>query len=102
MARDNNLPGAARLAHVSGKAKVPVVPALLVGGISAVILLFNWYNPAAFTIVISCGIAFMYLAYLGVTIPLLRRRQAGWPGNMADRKDGLFALGHSWYKLSAV
>lgn len=101
MARDNNLPGAASLARVSGKAKVPVVPAVLVGALSALILLFNWFNPAAFTIVISCGIAFMYLAYLGVTIPLLRRRRAGWPENMADRKDGLFALG-KWAIITNV
>ena len=101
MARDNNLPGARRLAHVSGNAKVPVVPAILVGGISALILLFNWYNPAAFTIVISCGILFMYLAYLGVTIPLLQRRQAGWPGNLPDRKDGLFSLG-KWAIITNV
>ena len=93
MARDNNLPFASSLAKVSGSAKVPIVPAVLVGVISAIILLFNLINPLAFTIVISCGIAFMYLAYLGVTIPLLRMRLAGWPGNSKEAGSGLFSLG---------
>ena len=34
----------------------------------------------------------MYISYLGVTIPLLRKRMAGWPGNLPDAKEGLFAL----------
>lgn len=39
----------------------------------------------------------MYLAYLGVTIPLLKQRFAGWPGNLPDAKEGLFKLG-GWGK----
>ena len=35
----------------------------------------------------------MYLAYLGVTIPLLRQRLAGWPGNLPTANLGLFRLG---------
>jgi hypothetical protein len=35
----------------------------------------------------------MYFAYLGVTVPLLRKRMAGWPGNLPDAKEGLFSLG---------
>jgi urea carboxylase system permease len=93
MGRDNNLPGGSRLAHVSGTRRVPVFPAVLVGVISIVILASNIANPYAFTIVISLGIIFMYLAYLGVTIPLLQQRLNGWPGNVADAKDGLFKLG---------
>jgi urea carboxylase system permease len=93
MGRDNNLPGGSRLAHVSGTRRVPVFPAVLVGAISIVILASNIANPYAFTIVISLGIIWMYLAYLGVTIPLLQQRLRGWPGNLADSKDGLFKLG---------
>ena len=91
MARDNNLPGSSKLARVSGSAKVPELPAVLIGAISAVILLFNLVNPHAFTIVISCGILFMYLAYLGVNLPLLRQRLAGWPNGAHD----YFRLGRS-------
>jgi amino acid transporter len=93
MGRDNNLPGGSRLASVSGARRVPVVPAVLVGLIGFLILLLNIGNPKAFVIIISLGIIFMYVAYLGVTIPLLRQRMAGWPGNLADAGEGLFSLG---------
>ncbi len=93
MGRDNNLPGGSRLAHVSGTRKVPVFPAVLVGAISMIILAFNIYNQYAFEVIIALGIVFMYMAYLGVTIPLLQRRLAGWPGNLPDARDGLFGLG---------
>jgi len=93
MGRDNNLPAASRLASVSGTRRVPVVPAVLVGIISVAILAFNWLNPYAFTIVISCGIVFMYLAYLGVTIPLFMQRRHGWPDNLPRERHDLFRLG---------
>jgi urea carboxylase system permease len=93
MGRDNNLPAASRLAHVSGARKVPVVPAVFVGVFSLLILAFNIYNQYAFEVIVALGIIFMYLAYLGVTIPLLMRRQAGWPGNLPSARDGLFSLG---------
>ena len=57
-----------------GTRRVPVVPALASGAIALLILAFNIVNPSAFTIIISLGIILMYLAYLGVTIPLLRKR----------------------------
>ena len=56
--------------------------------------MFNRVNPYAFTIVISCGIVFMYLAYLGVTIPLhpaAARGLAEEPAHRATRT--LFQLG---------
>jgi len=43
----------------------------------------------------------MYLAYLGVTLPLLRMRRRGWPGNLPDARDGLFSLG-SWAMITNV
>ena len=98
MARDNNLPGAKRLAHVSGTRKVPVFAAVLVGVIAFAILLFNILNPKAFTIIVSCGILFMYLAYLGTTVPLLQKRLAGWPG---DSGKGYFSLG-PWAVITNV
>ncbi len=89
MARDNSLPAARALASVSGTRRVPVIPAVVSGAIAIVILLVNIGNPSVFTIVISLGIIFMYIAYLGVTLPLLRNRLAGWPKG----GDGLFSLG---------
>ena len=35
----------------------------------------------------------MYLAYLGTTIPLLRKRLAGWPGAAGEGKFGLGTMG---------
>ena len=93
MARDGNLPFARAIASVSAQRRVPVVPALASGAISLIILAFNIVNPSAFTIIISLGIILMYIAYLGVTVPLLRKRMAGWPGNLPDAKEGLFSLG---------
>jgi urea carboxylase system permease len=93
MGRDNNLPGASRLASVSGTRRVPVFPAVLVGAIALLILAFNIYNQYAFEVIVALGIIFMYLAYLGVTIPLLQRRLAGWPGNLPSAGKGLFSLG---------
>jgi urea carboxylase system permease len=92
MGRDDNLPGGSRLAHVSGTRRVPVFPAVLVGAIAMVVLAFNIYNQYAFEVIIALGIIFMYMAYLGVTIPLLQQRLNGWPGKLNDRQN-LFKLG---------
>jgi urea carboxylase system permease len=93
MGRDNNLPFATQLASVSGKRRVPVVPAVAVGVFSILVLAFNIYNRYAVEIIIALGIIFMYLAYLGVTIPLLRQRLSGWPNNSKTNQPGLFKLG---------
>jgi urea carboxylase system permease len=93
MGRDNNLPAGARLASVSGSRRVPVVPAVLVGAIAIAILALNIANPYAVTIVLGLGIIYMYLAYLGVTIPLFQRRLAGWPKELPTANQGLFKLG---------
>ena len=93
MGRDNNLPGGERLASVSGTRRVPVFPAVLVGAIAIAILALNIANPYAVTIVLGLGIIYMYLAYLGVTIPLFQRRLAGWPKELPTANQGLFRLG---------
>jgi amino acid transporter len=93
MGRDNNLPFGAKLASVSGSRRVPVVPAVLVGVFSLLVLAFNIYNRYAVEIIISLGIIFMYLAYLGVNVRLLQKRLAGWPGNSPTNAPGLFRLG---------
>ncbi len=93
MARDNNLPFADRLAHVSGARRVPVTPAIVTGVVAFLLLAFNIYNRAAFQSIIAVGIILIYAAYAGVTIPLLRRRLEGWPQNLPDMGERLFALG---------
>jgi amino acid transporter len=93
MGRDNNLPFASRLAHVSGSRRVPVVPALVTGGVAFLLLAFNIYNRAAFQSIIAVGIILIYAAYAGVTIPLLRRRLEGWPAGLPGSRRRVFALG---------
>jgi urea carboxylase system permease len=80
MARDNQLPFGAAIARVSGVRKVPIVPALVTGILTLVLLAINVSNQSAFYVLTSLAIIMFYLAYLGVTLPMLVRRIRGtWP-----------------------
>jgi urea carboxylase system permease len=80
MARDNRLPLGSSVARVSGKSKTPIVPALVIGGVTIVLLLINIGNQRVFFVLTSVGIILFYLAYLCVTGPLLLARLRGdWP-----------------------
>ncbi|HWD75777.1 MAG TPA: amino acid permease [Solirubrobacteraceae bacterium] len=80
MARDGRLPAGRHLARVSGRARVPIIPALFVGFWSLVLLAINLANQQAFTALIGVAIIMFYLPYLGVTAPMLRHRLRGeWP-----------------------
>jgi urea carboxylase system permease len=93
MARDNNLPAGERVATVHPKTKTPIVPAVVTGAIAILILVVNINQPQIFTVITSIGIIMIYMAYLLVTMPMLRSRLAGeWPPK--DAKDrGFFTLG---------
>jgi urea carboxylase system permease len=93
MARDNNLPGGERLATVHPKTKTPIVPAVISGTLAILILVVNINQPQIFTVITSIGIIMIYIAYLLVTMPMLRKRLAGeWPPKDA-RERGFFTLG---------
>ena len=80
MARDNRLPAGSAVARVSGHRKVPIVPALVTGGLTLVLMLINVGNQSAFLVLTSLAIIMFYIAYLGVTAPMLIRRLRGeWP-----------------------
>jgi urea carboxylase system permease len=80
MARDGRLPGGNSLARVSGRAKVPIVPALFVGACSLALLAVNLANQSAFLTLTSVAIIMFYLPYLAVTGSMLYRRMHGqWP-----------------------
>jgi len=80
MARDNNLPFAARLARVDPRRRTPVVPAVLIGVLSISILVINIRQPQIFTTITSIAVVMIYLAYLLVTVPMLISRLRGrWP-----------------------
>jgi urea carboxylase system permease len=80
MARDNQLPFGSAIARVSGHRKVPIVPALVTGILTLVLLAINVSNQSAFYVITAIAIIMFYLCYLGVTVPMLRRRLRGeWP-----------------------
>ncbi len=80
MARDNRLPAGSAVARVSGRRKVPVVPALVTGVLALALMAINVGNQSAFLVLTSLAIIMFYIAYLGVTAPMLVRRLRGdWP-----------------------
>ena len=93
MARDNALPFGEKLARVHPRTQTPVVPAVVIGVIAALILVINIGQPKIFTVLTSIAIIMIYLAYLMVTGPMLRRRLKGeWPP--ADlAQGGYFTMG---------
>ena len=93
MARDNNLPGGERIATVHPKTKTPIVPAVITGALAILILVVNIRQSQIFTVITSIGIIMIYIAYLLVTMPMLRKRLKGeWPPKDA-RERGYFTLG---------
>ncbi len=102
MARDNNLPGGARLARVHPVRRTPVVPAVVIGLLAVLILVVNIRQPQIFTVVTSIAIILIYLAYLLVTGPMLVARLRGrWPGPQAG--DGrYFSLGRLGLPVNAL
>jgi urea carboxylase system permease len=80
MARDGRLPFGSSIARVSGRARVPIVPALFVGIVSLILLAINIANQSAFLTLTSVAIIMFYLPYLAVTGSMLSRRLRGeWP-----------------------
>ncbi|NEB92924.1 APC family permease [Streptomyces bauhiniae] len=90
MARDNNLPASSVLARVSPRFRTPVVPAVVIGVLALAILVVNIRQPQIFTVVTSIGIIMIYLAYLGVTAPMLVARLRG---RWTPAGQGRFSLG---------
>jgi urea carboxylase system permease len=94
MARDGALPAGRVLSHVSPTARTPTIPAIVSAVIAMGILLVNIDTPEIFTVVTGVAIVLIYIAYLLVTVPLLRKRLNGWP-DRGSEPPGLFSLG-SW------
>jgi urea carboxylase system permease len=93
MARDNNLPFAGALSRVSPRARTPLVPVFLTGGLASLILLANINLSTVVEVVVSLSIVWANLAYLFVTGPLLVRRLRGWPEHGGSGAKNVFALG---------
>ncbi|GAA4264508.1 APC family permease [Frondihabitans peucedani] len=78
MARERALPFSDFLSRVSPRTGTPIGTSIVVGAGAAIALLVNIGQSALFTALSSLCIAMLYLAYLGVTVPLLVRRIQGW------------------------
>src|SRR5215467_2673138 len=80
MGRDGRLPYASAVARVHGKSKTPLVPSIVIGVITILLLVLNVGNQRAFFVLTSVAIIMFYLAYMCVTGPLLIARLRGrWP-----------------------
>jgi urea carboxylase system permease len=80
MARDKRLPFSRSLGRVSRKSRTPVVPALVTGLLTIVLLVVNIGNQRVFFVLTSVAIILFYIPYLLVTGPMLVRRLRGqWP-----------------------
>lgn len=93
MARDNNLPFSRHLSKVDPVRKTPTVAAIVIGIIAMIPLVVNISQPAIFTILSSISIVLIYLSYLLVTFPMLRKRLVKkWPA-AGDRSEAGFSMG---------
>jgi urea carboxylase system permease len=102
MARDNNLPLGKQLAKIDPKHKTPIIPAIITGFLAWVILVVNIRQPQIFTVITSIGIIMIYIAYLLVTAPMLRKRLRGeWPPKDAKQR-GHFTLGRWGLPINAI
>jgi len=100
MARDNRLPLGSAVARVSGKSRTPIVPALVIGGLTVALLLINIGNQRVFSVLVSVAIILFYLAYLCVTAPMLLARLRGdWP---RPNHGPYFSLGRWGLLVNAV
>jgi urea carboxylase system permease len=106
MARENALPFSKSLAKVSRRTGTPIIASLVVGTGAVGVLLVNTGQTALFTALSSLCIAMLYLAYLGVTGPLLVRRLTGWTAGLQSEPDEdgrkVFGLGRFGIAANAV
>ncbi|CAM3927317.1 APC family permease [Smaragdicoccus niigatensis] len=74
MAREKALPFHKQLAKVSPRTGTPIITSIVVGLGAMIALAVNINQSAIFTALASLCIGMLYLAYLGVTLPLLFTR----------------------------
>ncbi|HEU5223268.1 MAG TPA: amino acid permease [Candidatus Lumbricidophila sp.] len=106
MARERSLPFWRSLAKVSPRTGTPINASIVVGVGAALALAVNLGQSAIFTALSSLCIAMLYLAYLGVTAPLLmtrlRNRGAGLPSGIDEFGKRTFTLGRWGIPLNII
>ncbi len=98
MAREKALPFHRHLSKVSLRTGTPIITSIVVGSGAAIALLVNFKQAAIFTALSSLCIAMLYLAYIGVTLPLLvvrikHRNTDGFPSGVDEHGKPQFSLG---------
>ena len=98
MAREKALPFHRYLSRVSLRTGTPIITSIVVGSGAAIALLVNFKQAAIFTALSSLCIAMLYIAYLGVTLPLLavrikHRNTDGFPSGVDEHGKPQFSLG---------
>jgi amino acid transporter len=97
MARERALPFHRQLARVNERTGTPVLTSIVIGAGAVLALAVNIGQSAIFTALSSLCIAMLYLAYLGVTGPLLVQRlrvhRAGFAPGVDEDGKPLFTLG---------
>lgn len=107
MAREKALPGHKFLAKVSPRTGIPIITSIVVGLGAAIALLVNINSTTIFTALASICIAMLYIAYLGVTLPLLivRIKHANtdkFPAGHDEHGKPLFSVGRWGILVNAV
>jgi urea carboxylase system permease len=99
MARDGNLPFTDSLRAINRRTGTPIVPGILVGVLTALLLVVNLGDASVFLALSSVCIAMLYGAYLMVTGPMLVRRLRG---QYRGARPGEFSLGRFGVVVNAV
>jgi len=107
MSRERAFPFHRYLAKVSPRTGTPIITSIVVGAAAAVALLVNINSTTIFTALSSLCIGMLYLAYFGVTVPLLvvRIRHRGsdrFPAGVDEDGKPLFSLGRWGIVVNAV
>jgi urea carboxylase system permease len=103
MARDRALPFSSTLARVSPRTGQPAAPALVVGVLSASIVLIAFASPEAWLAIGTTCIVMLYLAYSMVTGPqLLRRLRGPLPPATDESGNPVFSLGRWGVPVNAA
>ncbi|MBW8699779.1 putative amino acid permease YhdG [Streptomyces sp. MBT84] len=107
MAREGALPFHRHLGKVSARTGTPITTSIVVGVGAAIALVVNIRQSAIFTALSSLCIALLYLAYLGVTVPLMvtrirQRGSGGLPVGVDETGRPLFSLGRWGVAVNAL
>jgi amino acid transporter len=104
MARERTLPFSSVLGKVSPRTGTPIATSVVVGVGAAIALAVNWNQSAVFLALASLCIAMLYLAYLGVTVPLLvvRIKNRGLESGVDEDGKPLFSLGRFGILINAA